>query len=458
MTRLFSLCVIAIAAVCALDGTAASRSVIINGWTVTSMTGTANTITLNAAAPAPLAPIAGVLTFSPGTPGVPYTIETLGNTLGYCWTGSPLDSFGDCGGTQITVQTLAKNKEGRVVDFVIYFGYSSTSCPTQTASLTVGSVTYTAANPCSLSPTTSSEDFIDGPGDTGALEFIDGLLVNPQNYIGHGWKLSPSAPSIASPLTTEAVAVGPNSPGSSGGDPWVLRGPQSGGNYPVYHLEKGAWNKKPGAGVQLAVSPQGTPWLIDINGNLSYWSGTAFVSIAAPCATWIGVGPNAYGLKHGDPWILGCFVQGSADGYPIYRLVGANWVQQPGAGVKIAVSPQGIAWVIDSLGGVNIAYGGNFVSAPGPVCATSIAVGSSQTAMPSADVLGNVWITGCTADANGNYAVYQLQKGSTWAPIPDPSNQTTQNGSVTQFGGVQLSVSPDLAVPWLYKADGSLYH
>jgi hypothetical protein len=458
MTRLFSVWAVAVAAVCALGGTTEARTIIINGWTVTSITGAANVITLNAAAAAPLAPIAGLLTFSPGTPGVPYTIETLSNNLGYCWTGSPLDSFGDCGGTQITVQSVAKNKEGRVVDFIIYFGYSATSCPSETASLTVGSVTYTAVNPCALSPGLGGSDSIFGPQDTGALEFIDGMLVNPQNYIGHGWKVASGAPAIASPLSTEAVAVGPNAPGSSGGDPWVLRSPQSGGNYPVYHLEKGSWNKKPGAGVQLAVSPQGVPWLIDINGNVYYWSGTAFVSIAAPCATWVGVGPNAFGLKHGDPWILGCTVQGGANGYPIYRLVGANWVQQPGAGVKLSVSPQGIPWVIDSLGNVNYLYAGILFGAPAAACATSIAVGSSQTALPTMNLLGNVWITGCLADAKGNYPVYQLQADATWAPIPDPSNQSVQNGSVTQFGGVQIAVSPDLGIPWLYKADGSLYH
>jgi hypothetical protein len=71
--------------------------------------------------------------------------------------------------------------------------------------------------------------------------------------------------------------------------------------------------------------------------------------------------------------------------------------------------------------------------------------------MPAANVIGNVWITGCEPDANGNYGVYQFQGGSTWVPIPDPSS------GATQIGGVQLSVSPDLGVPWLYKADGSLY-
>ncbi len=444
-----------LAAVCALASVCGARSVIINGWTVTTTTGTANTITLDAATP--LAPIAGLVTFSPGAPGVPYTVETLGGLLGYCWTGSALDSFGDCDGAQLVVQPIATNKEGRIVDFVIYFGYGATSCASQTASVTVGSVTYTAPNPCALSAGLPGSPSIFGPQDNGALEFLDGMLVNPQNYVGNGWAVSSSAPSIGSPLATEAVAVGPNAPDSSAGDPWVLGVAQSGGNHAVYHLENGSWNKKSGSGVQIAVSPQGVPWLVDSNGNLSYWTGSAFESFTAPCATWIAVGPNAFGLKHGDPWILGCSVQGGANGFPIYRLVGANWVQQPGAGVKIAVSPQGIAWVIDSLGRVNLEYGGTFIGAPVATCATSIAVGTAQTALPTVNLLGNVWITGCVADAHGNYAIYQLQGDATWAPIPDPSNQTVQNGSVTQFGGVQLSVSPDLGVPWVYRADGTLY-
>jgi hypothetical protein len=53
-----------------------------------------------------------------------------------------------------------------------------------------------------------------------------------------------------------------------------------------------------------------------------------------------------------------------------------------------------------------------------------------------------VWITGCTLNGDG-YNIYQLQNGTTWVEI---------RGTATQ-----ISVSPDLGVPWVVNSLGEIF-
>ena len=77
---------------------------------------------------------------------------------------------------------------------------------------------------------------------------------------------------------------------------------------PVYHWENSAWVKKQGAGTAIAVAPGGTPWLVNSAGDIYYWDGSKFLinPTGGGCAVAIGVGQNAFGTTHGDPWIIGC--------------------------------------------------------------------------------------------------------------------------------------------------------
>ncbi len=55
-------------------------------------------------------------------------------------------------------------------------------------------------------------------------------------------------------------------------------------------------------------------------------------------------------------WAIGCDAAG-AEGNAIYRMpltAGASWQRVPGAGVRIAVQPNGIAWVVTKSGQVHI--------------------------------------------------------------------------------------------------------
>jgi hypothetical protein len=245
-------------------------------------------------------------------------------------------------------------------------------------------------------------------------------------------------PVVAGDCYPQSIAVGPNGNGSTAGDPWALGNTGQNGDYYVYQWINGQWVQQPGAGTQIAISPQGIPWLINHLGQILYWDGQAFQQAPGNgCATSIGVGPNAYGSKYGDPWVIGCggFVTENSG---IYQLQGSTWVQQPGQAVSIAVSPQGGPWVVASDGSIYYWNGSGFTWVPG--CATSIAVGLNTANFAGPN--GDAWVIGCDHANSAGSSIYQLQNGS-WVQIPGMA--------------AQISVSPDLGIPWVVTFQGQIF-
>jgi hypothetical protein len=54
-----------------------------------------------------------------------------------------------------------------------------------------------------------------------------------------------------------------------------------------------------------------------------------------------------------------------------------------------------------------------------------------------------VWITGCGDATDEGSNIFQLQKGTAWVQIPGVASQ--------------ISVSPDLGVPWLVTLTGEIF-
>jgi len=246
-------------------------------------------------------------------------------------------------------------------------------------------------------------------------------------------------PLVAGDCYPQSIAVGPNGNGSTAGDPWALGNTGQNGDYYVYQWVNGQWVQQPGAGTQIAISPQGNPWLINHLGQILYWDGQAFQQAPGNgCATSIGVGPNAYGSTYGDPWVIGCggFVTQNSG---IYQLQGSTWVQQPGQAVSIAVSPQGVPWVVASDGSIYYWNGNGFNWVPG--CATSIAVGPNTDNFAGPN--GDAWVTGCDHATSAGSSIYQLQNGNTWVQIPGVA--------------AQISLSPDLGIPWVVTFQGQIF-
>jgi len=242
---------------------------------------------------------------------------------------------------------------------------------------------------------------------------------------------------------TESIGVGPSAFGSDTGVAWTLGyNANSSGNFNIYQWQNSGWVQQSGSATHIAVSPQGYPWIINSQGNISYWNGSAFESAPGDaCGSWIGVGPNAYGSTYGDPWILGCHE--GTNGFSIYRLQGSTWVQQTGQATRLTIGFGG-PWIIDAAGSVYYWDGNGFAGAPGSPCATDIAANPEIIPAPgiTPSPYGIVWITGCHFQSTG-YSIYQLQPNATWGQVPGQA--------------IQISLSPDWAVPWVVDSNGHIY-
>jgi hypothetical protein len=164
-------------------GTAAARGVETNSfdpYPQYSGTTTGTSVTLNQSRVLPfstnsgqleLASIIGGLSFATGTSVTSFSVAFDGaNETRFSWESSTQDQ-------EVVIGVQHVNASDQATDITIAFGDSATSCPTETASLTIGGTKYSARNPCALSaglmlPPDQSNPY--GPLDTGALEFTLG--------------------------------------------------------------------------------------------------------------------------------------------------------------------------------------------------------------------------------------------------------------------------------------------
>ncbi len=215
-----------------------------------------------------------------------------------------------------------------------------------------------------------------------------------------------------------SIAVGPNSNGLTNGTPWSTGcHAASDGNFTVYQMQTGGEqvSMQTDAATDLAVSPEGNAWALNKSGEILYWNGSKFIQNAnGGCATSIGVGPSAFGLTNGTPWITGCgdYADGNNDVWQMQT--GGKWVRlQADVAVKVAVSPEGNAWAINKAGQILYYNGSKFVQNAAGGCATSIGVGPNAFGLTN----GTPWITGCGDYADGDNDVWQMQTGGKWVRL-----------------------------------------
>jgi len=124
---------------------------------------------------------------------------------------------------------------------------------------------------------------------------------------------------------------------------WIVGCPHS---YEVSYFDGTRWMTMPGVTAsQIGVSPEGIPWLIspDPTDAIRRWSGSRFDKVPG-CGTRIAVGPD------GDAWMLGCKAS-TARGNTVHHWVGDRWMEVQGvAAVAIARAPEGSIWFVDAAG------------------------------------------------------------------------------------------------------------
>src|SRR5215470_7148757 len=141
--------------------------------------------------------------------------------------------------------------------------------------------------------------------------------------------------------------------------------------------------------------------------------------------------------KNGSVWATG-------KNHAIYRLNGSSWQTMPGGGERIAVDPQGDAWVL-SLDGAIWKYNAStndWQQKPGS--AKDIGIGAD----------GTVWVIG-VGSTGGGYLIYRWS-GSNWTNIPggavriavDPSGNAwviNNTNTIFRYNGSGWDLKPGAA-------------
>lgn len=64
--------------------------------------------------------------------------------------------------------------------------------------------------------------------------------------------------------------------GAGGNEVWLVGTNPAYGGYGLYKLKGGQWETIPGAGTRIDVDSRGTPWLVNVSGDIYRWNGSAF--------------------------------------------------------------------------------------------------------------------------------------------------------------------------------------
>jgi len=173
-----------------------------------------------------------------------------------------------------------------------------------------------------------------------------------------GWTQLPGA----------AYDVGVGGPNNTA---WVIGTNAEGGGYGIYRWNgKDNWDKIPGSAVRIDVDPKGNAWVINSQGAIYRYNGSAWEQTPGSAKGGdIGIGAN------GAVWITGGGNVGG--GLQIYRWNGGNWDNVPGGALRIDVDPRGNPWVVNSSHNIFRWNGSGWDTMPG--AANDIGIGADGT-------------------------------------------------------------------------------
>ena len=178
---------------------------------------------------------------------------------------------------------------------------------------------------------------------------------------------------------------------SSNGHHWLIGANAVHGGYGIYQWNGNDWDAIDGGAVGIAVSPSGTPWVIN-NEDYIYRRENNTWQLLPGRAKDIDIS------KNGSVWIIGANeVNG---GYPIWYWHGTDWTPIDGGAVRIAVDPSDNPWIVNNEGYIYRRVNDAWQLLPGR--AKDIDIGDD----------GSVWIVG-TNEVTGGYGIYQWN-GSNW--------------------------------------------
>jgi hypothetical protein len=203
-------------------------------------------------------------------------------------------------------------------------------------------------------PQTGSGTKIAVAPDTGVPYVVD-AAGRVLRLDGSEWTVVSTTPAMT------ALAVGSNGAlWAIGSAPWEIGSP----DYPPYEWVNGTWLKRPMGARKITVAPDtGVAWVANTGGIVSYYddASDAWFPTNGVNHLWL-MSEVAAGPAKGV-WGIGMlpWAPGSPDLGIFYSTDGRRWHNPSGGGVRIAVSPEGVPWMLNS-------FGETFSSRPGTDC------------------------------------------------------------------------------------------
>ena len=234
------------------------------------------------------------------------------------------------------------------------------------------------------------------------------------------------------------VGVGDN------GAVWIVGAGAADGGFGIYKWNGSDWDVAGGGAVRIAVDHAGRPWIVNDAGKIyrrTTDSPTSGSWMAMPgSATDIGIGGDS------SVWVLGTNL--IAGGYGVYKWNGASWDVSPGgAGLRIAVGPDGAPWIVNNEGRIFRRTSGDpttggWQALPGSAVDIGIDAGNYA------------WVVG-TNSVNGGAGIY------TWdeqAGLADPglSTDAFRGWRNLPGGALDVAVGPN-GRPFIVNAAGNIY-
>lgn len=188
----------------------------------------------------------------------------------------------------------------------------------------------------------------------------------------------------------------------------------------IYRWTGTGWAEAPGNGGarDVAVAPDGTPWVVNEEGRIYRLEGDGWREVPGGRLAWrIDIGAD------GSVWVIGR-EEAARGGNKIYRWTGAGWAEVDGGAHEVAVGPDGTPWVVNDVCEIYRRVDGGWVHVPGR--ALDIDIGAD----------GSVWVISTEKAPLGGKQIFK-RVGGDWVKV--------------EGGGWRIGVDP-AGNPWVCNA------
>jgi hypothetical protein len=235
--------------------------------------------------------------------------------------------------------------------------------------------------------------------------FMFSLVVSASAF---AWKKLPGA--------ATDIAISPE------GTVFILGTNQVEGGYAIYRWTGRDWARMTGGGVAIAAGLHNSVWIVDNQSHIFRYVSGGWQKMSGEASD-IAAGAD------GSVYIIG--KEYCSTGYKIFRFVAPyGWAKLTGCGEKIAVSSQGTPWVTNSYNEIYRYDGhGRWTKLSG--LATELA--------PVSD--SNIWVAGASS-CSGGYKIYHYIEGN-WTQLPGCADK--------------IAVAPN-GVIWVVNDSGEIFN